>query len=471
VHRRHPCFLALLPACVGLFAAFAGLFAACAKAPPQMPQRPPSAVQVALSTKATVPLYLDEVGKCVARETVSVQPQVSGRITEIHFEDGADVKKGDLLYSIDARVYQAKLDAAEANLAQAKASRDLAKSELARVESLTDPRAMSQAEKDQKKSALDVAEAAVLQMDSAVRSAKIDVDYCTIRSPIDGRTGHRLVDVGNIVAPAFGPGAGTTLLVVQKIDPVYAEFTIPENELTSVQKHMEAGTLEVEVRLPDSHETAARSLEPSSGSLEPSPGSNAPGSGSDAPGSGSDGADPKSNAPGSGSGEARSGQLSFLDNAVQAGSGTVRLRASIPNQDHRFWPGRFVRVRLVLERIQDAVLVPAAATQLSAQGPYVYVVKDDSTAELRPVVPGQRQGDRIVIQKGLQAGEKVVVVGHVGVMPGGPVRIVEPAAAGGAPGAAPAGTSTAPAKEASSGSDGAPAKTKTASPKSASTGS
>lgn len=404
------------------------LLAACAKAPPQIPQRPPSAVQVAVSTKATVPLYLDEVGKCVARESVSVQPQVSGRITEIHFEDGADVKKDDLLYSIDSRVYQARLDAAEANLAAAKASRDLAKQEVARVDSLTEPRAISQAERDQKKAAFDTAEATVLQTESAVRSAKIDVDYCSIHSPIDGRTGHRLVDVGNIVSPAFGPGSGTTLLVVQKIDPVYAEFTIPENELTSVQKHMDAGTLEVEVRLPDSH--------------EPSSGSNDPSSGSD---------------------EARSGELSFLDNAVQSGSGTVRLRASIPNKDHRFWPGRFVRVRLVLERLQDAVLVPAAATQLSAQGPYVYVVKDDSTAELRPVVPGQRQGDHVVIQKGLQAGEKVVVVGHVGVMPGGPVRIVEPAAPGGAPGAAPAGSSAAPAKEASSGSEGAPAKAKTAS--------
>jgi multidrug efflux system membrane fusion protein len=398
-----------------------------------MPQRPPSAVQVALSTKATVPLYLDEVGKVVARESVSVQPQVSGRITDIHFEDGADVKKGDLLFSIDPRIYQARLDAAEANLAQSKASRDLAKQDLARAESLNDPRAMSQAEKDQKKAALEVAEATVLQQESAVRSARIDVDYCSIRSPIDGRTGHRLVDVGNIVAPAFGPGAGTTLLVVQKIDPVYAEFTIPENELTSVQQHMAAGTLEVEVRLPEPKGQDAASNEPSDGSS----------AGADAP---------------------RSGQLSFLDNQVQSGSGTVRLRASIPNQDHRFWPGRFVRVRLVLERIPDAVLVPSAATQLSSQGPYVYVVKDDSTAELRPVVPGQRQGDRVVILKGLQAGEKVVVQGHVGVMPGGPVRIVEPGTPGGAPSGAP-GTSAAPAKEAGapgspSGSSGTkPAKT------------
>ncbi len=401
------------------------LAAACAKPPPQMPQRPPSAVQVALSTKATVPLYLDEVGKVVARESVSVQPQVSGRITEIHFEDGADVKKGDPLYSIDSRVYQAKLDAAEANVAQSKASRDLAKQDLARAESLTDPRAMSQAEKDQKKAALEVAEATVLQQESALRSAKIDVDYCSIRSPIDGRTGHRLVDVGNIVAPAFGPGAGTTLLVVQKIDPVYAEFTIPENELTSVQQHMAAGTLEVEVRLPSSKGQDVASNEPSDGSK-------------------------------AGADEPRSGQLSFLDNQVQSGSGTVRLRASIPNPDHRFWPGRFVRVRLVLERIPDAVLVPSAAMQLSSQGPYVYVVKDDSTAELRPVVPGQRQGDRVVIQKGLQAGEKVVVQGHVGVMPGGPVRIVEP---GGAPNGSPEKPGAQP-KEAATGSGAAkPAKT------------
>ena len=162
------------------------------------------------------------------------------------------------------------------------------------------------------------------------------------------------------------------------IYPVYADFTVPENDLTAVQRNMARGSLKVEVRLPDE-------------SGEP--------------------------------GDLRVGALTFLDNAVQDGTGTVKLRATIPNEDHRFWPGRFVKIRLVLDTLQKAVLVPAAAPQTSAQGPFVYVIKNDSTAEQRTITPGQRQGDLIVISQGVHPGERIVVNGQLGVTPGGKVRV------------------------------------------------
>jgi membrane fusion protein, multidrug efflux system len=350
-------------------------FAGCRQEAPAAFERPPAPVAVAAAVMRDVPVYLDEVGKVAAREVVSIQPQVSGRITRILFSDGTHLRKGDLLLIIDPRPYQAQLDAAEASLAQAKAELDLARIQLARATTLIETKAISQQEYDLKKNAVDVAAARVAGSEAAVETGRLNLEYCYIRSPIDGRAGQRLVDLGNVVAASSG-----SLLTIQRLDPVYADFTVPENDLTSVQQNMARGSLKVEVRLPD----------------EP--------------------------------GDPRVGALTFLDNAVQDGTGTVKLRATIPNGDHRFWPGRFVRIRLVLDTLQNAVLVPAAAAQTSAQGPFVYVVKEDSTAEQRTVAPGQRQGDLIVINQGVRSGERIVVNGQLGVTPGGKVRVEEPQA-------------------------------------------
>lgn len=347
--------------------------AGCDKKAPASFERPPAPVAVAPAVARDVPVYLDEIGKFVAREVVSIQPQVSGRITKIHFSDGADVQVGQVLFTVDPRPYEAQLNSAEANLAQARAALDLAKINFGRVESVTDPRAVSRQDYDAKKNAVAVAEAQVRQNEAAVQNARLNLDYCTIRAPINGRAGQRLVDLGNVVAPN-----NSSLLVIQRLDPIYADFTITEKDLSAVQQNMARRTLRVEVRLPD----------------EP-----------DKP---------------------RDGQLTFLDNAVQEGTGTVKLRATITNGDRRFWPGRFANVRLVLGTQQNAVLVPAAAPQMSAKGPFVYVVKEDSTAELRPVTVGQRQGDLVVVDKGLKQGERVVTNGQLGVTPGGKVRIAQP---------------------------------------------
>jgi membrane fusion protein, multidrug efflux system len=359
-------------ALLGLALIFAGL-AACNKKPEANFERPPAPVTVARAVARDVPVYIDAVGKTVAREVVSVQPQVSGRITQIHFTDGANVKIGDLLFTIDPRPYQAQLDQAEANVAQAEAALSLAKVNFARVEKVSDPRAVSRQDFDARKSAVESAEATLKQNRAAVENARLNLEYCTIRSPINGRAGQRAVDVGNVVSANNG-----SLLVIQRLDPIYADFTVTESELSGVQRNMAKQALKVEVRLPD------------------------------------DGTEP------------REGKLTFLDNSVQEGSGTVKLRATLNNNDRSFWPGRFVKVRLILQTQRDAVLVPADAPQLSAKGPFVYVVKPDSSAELRPVKVGQRQEDLIVIKDGLKADERVVVSGQLGVTPGGKVRVLQP---------------------------------------------
>ena len=347
--------------------------AGCDRKAPASLERPPAPVSVAAAATQDVPIYIDAVGKIVAREVVSIQPQVSGRVTEIHFADGADVKAADVLFTIDPRPYQAHLNEAEANVAQAQAALNLAKTNFARVESVSDPRAVSRQDFDAKKNAVEVAEAQLQQNRAAVETARLNLEYCTIRSPIDGRAGQRLVDLGNVVMPGNSP-----LLVIQRLDPIYADFTIPESDLTEVQRNMARRTLRAEVRLADERS------------------------------------------------KAREGKLTFLDNSVQEGTGTVKLRATVENKDRLFWPGRFARIRLILDTHHSAVLVPADAPQLSAKGSFVYVIKQDESAELRPVTLGQRHGDLIVIGQGVKEGERVVINGQLGVTPGAKVQIAPP---------------------------------------------
>ena len=378
-------------------------------------ERPPSPVQVSLAISQDVPTYLDAIGKTVAREVVSIQPQVSGRITKIHFTDGANVRQGQLLFTIDTRPFEANLKQAQANLSKDVALRKQAEANLAReiaqakwglaqveryrvlVEQGVVPREQYEqfrATYDSLKANVEAARAAVRSADetikvdaAAIDSAKVQLSYCYIRSPIDGRAGQRLVDLGNVVNPGgsnnSNPGDGSSgntnsLLVIERLDPIYADFTISQNSLTAVQQEMRAGTLRAEVRLPDT------------------------------------GSEPVV------------GQLTFVDNAVQNATGQVTLRATIPNVGHQFWPGRFVNIRLVLSTIHSAVLVPATAPQMSAKGSFVYVVKEDSTAEQRAVTLGQRQEDLIVVESGVAAGERVVTTGQLGVTPGGKVVIEQP---------------------------------------------
>jgi multidrug efflux system membrane fusion protein len=349
-------------------------------------ERPPALVTISQAVARDVPVYIDEIGTCTAREVVSVHPQISGQITEIHFTDGADLKKADLLFTIDPRPNQAALVQAQAGLAQSMASLALAKSEFERAKTLLPTGALSKEEYDIRQNAVAVGQAQVQASQAAIQTAQVNLDYCFIRSPIDGRAGQRQVDVGNVVTASNSniPNSGTPLLVIQRLDPIYADFTITERDLASVRSQMAKDELKTFVWLPDE---------------------------SDA--------------------NAREGNLTFLDNAVQEGTGTVKLRATLRNQDHYFWPGQFVKVRLVLSILKDAVLVPSEAAQISQNGPFVYVLRPDSTAELRLVKLGQQQDNLVVITDGLKAGEKVVTGGQLTVTPGGKVRVQETTPQGG----------------------------------------
>ncbi len=332
---------------------------------------PPPLVTVVQAGAQDVPRYLDEIGKNVAYESVNVTPQVSGRIVERHFQDGENLRKGQLLFVIDPRPYKAQLDSAQATLAQTRAALELAKIQFSRDQEIINTRAISRQDYDTKKNTVDVDQAQVAAAEAALETARLNLEYCYIHSPIDGRAGARLVDAGNVVLANT-----SSLLSIQRLDPIYATFTITERDLPEVQKQMARGGLKASVRIPSDQDTVARI-----------------------------------------------GRIEFLDNTVQNGSGTVNLRATISNPDHHFWPGQFVDVKLVLTTEKAAVLIPNEATQISQQGPFVYVVKPDDTAELRPVKLGQRQGNDIVVTEGLAANERVVLAGQLLVRPGGKVRV------------------------------------------------
>lgn len=379
---------------------------------PQIPERPPAPVTTARAVAQDVPVYLDQIGRIVPIEVVSIVPQVSGKIIAVHVKDGADVKKGELLFEIDPRPFEAALAAAKATLQQNKAVLELARTEAARMQNAVAADAVSRLEYDQKKNAVAVAEARVAAAVAEVQNATLNLEYTKIFSPLNGRAGPRLTHVGNVVR-----ANGDPLLTIQQLDPIYAEFTITENDLGTVRKFMAA-------RGQDPGDAASRHLKAEVDVPADSP-RLLPASGGAAAAT--------QPVPGR-TGCPREGDVTFLDNTVQSGTGTIRLRATVPNADHYFWPGQFVNVRLLLTMKKNAVLVPAEAQQIGQQGPFVYVVTPQSTAELRPIVPGQRQGNLVVVEKGVRPGENVIVTGHMAVMPNGKVMVIP-----GVPGKAPPG--------------------------------
>jgi len=318
---------------------------------PQAPVRP---VAVAKVVTKDVPLYLDEIGTCAAYETVLVQAQVSGVIITRNFQDGSDVKTGDLLFTIDPRPYQATLD-------QAKAQAELDQVTLKRQEDLRARKVISQQD-------YDTAVANAQKSQAATEAAQVNLDWCYIKSPINGRVGLRNVDVGNLVGPSTPP-----LVIIQGLDPIYTDFTVAQNELALVRKYLGGSNVKVETYLPD-------------GSITP-----------------------------------RLGDLYFIDKAVQPGSGTVKVRGVTPNPDRALWPSEFVRVRFILDMLKNATLVPSQAVQVSQSGPFVFVVKSDNTVDLRPVKPGQRQEGDLTVVEGVKPGETVVVTGQLALSPGAKV--------------------------------------------------
>ncbi|MGI8432929.1 MAG: efflux RND transporter periplasmic adaptor subunit [Chthoniobacterales bacterium] len=326
---------------------------------------PPRPVSIAKVLTKNVPLYLDEIGTCAANESVQVKAQVAGQIVSRDFKDGAELKKGDLLFTIDQRPYQAALDSAKADDILAKAN--LKRQEDLKAKGVT-------ATQD-----LDTAKANSMRTSSAMAAAQVNFDYAMIRSPINGRAGLRQVDAGNTVSAGSG---GQVLVQIDNLDPIYTDFTVAEPDLPLVRKYLNGPNLKV---LTDAE---------------------------------NDGFPPQV------------GHLYFIANTVQAGTGTVQARATTPNPDHHLWPSQFVQVRLVLDELKDAKLVPNSAIQIGEKGPYVFVVKPDSTLDLRQVTPGQKQdNDLTVITKGVQAGESVVTIGQLQLAPGDKVSVKETTAA------------------------------------------
>src|SRR4051794_15644299 len=331
----------------------------------ETPQPPPRPVETAKVIQQDVPLYLDEIGTTAAYETVQIQAQVSGQIVAREFQDGADVKKGDLLFRIDPKPYEAALASAEADLALNRAT-------LRRQQELRSKNVTASQE-------FDVAQANAQRSEAAVSAAQVNLDRCYIKSPIDGRVGLRNVDIGNVV----GPGSTTPLVTINGMDPIYTDFTVAEPDLPLVRRYLDNPNLKVVT---------------------------------DAEG---DNVDP------------RDGKLYFIDQAVQPGAGTIKVRGVTPNPDRALWPAQFVKVRLVLDVLKDAKLVPGSAVQIGQNGPYVFVVKPDSTLDLRQVKPGQTQGDLTVITEGVNVGETVVTSGQLQLAPGAKVNAKEVAPPGG----------------------------------------
>ena len=306
-----------------------------------------------------VPVQLHEFGRLSSPESVNVQPQVNGRIMEVHFVEGQEVKKGDLLFVIDPRPFQADLEQSQGQLKSDQAQLALDQRNLQRDEQMQ--HVVSEQAKDIDRTQVDNLQGAVAKDQASIDLAKLNLEYCYIRSPTDGRTGRRLVDPGNYVATG-----GATLVNIQLQDPVYVDFTISENDLAQLRESMGQGhTLNVDLATPSRPDIV------------------------------------------------KTGKLSFLDNSVSTQSGTAMLRATIPNKDRYLWPGQYVNVTLTLQILKDASVVPSQTVQMGGKGTYLFAVKPDDTVEQRLVTQGVRYQDLVVVSRGAKPGETVVVEGQL----------------------------------------------------------
>ena len=335
------------------------------------PARGPVAIPVAVAIAAqqSVPVRLQAIGNVEAYSTVALKARVDGQIVAVNFTEGQEVKKGDVLFRIDARPFQAALRQAQANALRDAAARDQARSQERRYQELLDKNFVSKEAYAQIRTNAQVAEANAGASQAALENAQLSLAYCTIASPIDGYTGKVLLQVGNLVK-ANDVGS---LVVINQVKPVYVSFAVPEQQLPTVRKYQDLGPLAVQ-------------------------------------------------ASGGGDAMLAQGELIFVDNAVDPSTGTIRMRAQFDNRDASLWPGQFVTVSVKLYDQADAILIPARAVQTGPQGSYVYVVGADMTAELRRVTVERGEGERAVI-KGLAGGERVVTRGALRLAPGARVEI------------------------------------------------
>jgi len=362
--RRHKALAVLVGltiACIPVI--FSATAFARQKPKPEAPKRP---VQTAVAVQGDVPVYLDSFGNLAPSNNVNIISQVTGEIKEVNFNEGQDVKKGDMLFTIDKSPFEAQLAKANAALESDVADLNLKKDIVARNKKLAEQQLISQQDFD--KYVADAASAeAKIKLDKAnIDLAKINLGYCSIASPIDGVTGKRQVDAGNIVTA----NSGTPLVNIKTVDPLYVDFTLSESNLKHIRESIEEGDLKVQI----------------------SP------QGDDA--------------------SIYNGSLELISNTVDVATGTISLRAVVPNPKRKLWPGQFVKVRLILGVEKNAVTVPYEAVKLGQKGSYLFVITADNTADLRQVTCGPQVDDDIVIESGVKAGERVVTSGQMGLSPG-----------------------------------------------------
>lgn len=339
-----------------------------AQGPPAVP------VTVARVTQETVPVRLRAIGNVEAYSTVALKARVDGQIVEVNFKEGAPVRKGEILFRIDPRPYQAALRQAEANALRDAAARDQARSQERRYQELLDKNFISKEAYAQIRTNAETAAAVVRASQAALENARLNLEYCTIRSPLDGFVGKVLLQAGNLAkANDVNP-----LVVINQVRPIYVNFAVPEQDLPEVRKRMADGPLEV----------AALPTDPG----QPQP----------------------------------SGRLIFVDNAVDPSTGTIRLRAQFDNQDAALWPGQFVNVSVRLYEQADALVIPSQAVQTGPDGQYVYVVSEEMTADVRRIAVTRTDGDRAIVAKGLAPGERVVTRGQLRLGPKVRVQIAKP---------------------------------------------
>jgi len=355
-------------------------------------------VEVANATLKSVPVDISVVGNVEAYSVVSIRAQTGGMLTEVHFKEGDFVKKGDLLFVIDPKPLQGQMNSAKANLAKSSALLKQAQATLAK-DTASANYAHDQAERYQKgvadgafakeqgeqlksaaaaqqqvleadRAAISSAEAQITADQSAINNLNIQLGYTSVEATLDGRSGNILQKAGNIVT------ANTTdLATIYAVEPIYVTFAVPEARLADVKRYSDAGKLSVTARAQD------------------------------------------------GTGDVERGELTFIDNSVDTSTGTIKLKGTFPNKDHKLWPGQFVNVVLRLTTRNNAVVVPNQAVQTGQDGTYVYVVGEDRAVSVRPVKTGPRIDQDMVIDEGLKGGETVVTEGQLRLQPGSKVQI------------------------------------------------
>ena len=332
-------------------------------------ERPGAPVRVAAVTQRTIPVRVEAIGAVQAYSVVQIKSRVDGQIISAGFREGQIVKKGDLLFQIDPRPFQAQLKKAEANLARDQAQLDKAKSDLERYSALSNKGFSSQQRFEEARAAVGVYSASIQAGEQAVEIARLNLEFTTIRAPVTGRTGSMLVNPGNLVEANKDP----PLVTINEIQPIQVAFSIPEQYLSEVKKRMAKEALAVSVTIPEEK------------------------------------------------GPAIAGEVTFIDNQVDAQTGTIVLKARSDNEDERLTPGQFVTVSMTLDALENVLTVPTRAIQMNQNGSFVFVVKENKTVEIRPVDVGPQADDFTAVLKGLKKGETIVTDGQLRLFPGAKV--------------------------------------------------